>query len=63
MDSLDPSALQVVRGLLLLAMLFVLREFASGALKKAGEEFWVWARRRRTSGHGARRNPNDHWRS
>jgi len=33
----------------MLALVFVLREFASGALKKAGEEFWVWARRRRSS--------------
>jgi hypothetical protein len=39
MESLDPSALQVVGGVLTLAVLFVLREFASGALKKAGEEF------------------------
>ena len=41
MDSLDPSALQLVGGVLTLAVLFVLHEFASGALKKAGEEFWV----------------------
>ena len=33
----------------MLALVFVLRDFASGALKKAGEEFWVWARRRRSS--------------
>jgi hypothetical protein len=59
MDSLDPSALQVVGGILLLAVLFIIREFASGALKKAGEEFWVWSRRRRSDGQGARSDPND----
>src|SRR4051812_17256754 len=59
MDSLDPAALQLVGGFLTLAVLFVLREFASGALKKAGEEFWVWVRRQRPSGHAARRNPHD----
>src|SRR5215207_3961308 len=59
MDSLDPSALQVVGGFLTLVVLFVLREFASGALKKAGEEFWVWARRRRSGGQVARRDLND----
>ncbi len=32
MDSLDPSAPQVVGGFLVLAGLFVLREFESGAL-------------------------------
>ena len=47
MDSFDPSALQVVGGLLGLAGLFVLREFAAGALKEAGKEFWGWARGRR----------------
>src|SRR5688572_7784393 len=59
MDSLDPSAFQVVGGLLLFAMLFVIREFASGALKKAGEEFWVWARRRRSGGEGVGSDPHD----
>lgn len=37
---IDGSALQIVAGLLLLAGLFVLREFASGALRHAGEDFW-----------------------
>ena len=46
MDSLDPSALQVFGGILLLAGLFVLRELVSGALKEAGKELWVWARDR-----------------
>jgi hypothetical protein len=59
MDSLDPSALQVVGGFLLVAGLFVLREFASGALKKAVEVFWVWARRCRVGGQGARSEAND----
>ena len=59
MDSLDPSALQVVGGILMLVVLFVLREFASGALKKAGEEFWVWARRRRSGGQAARSDLHD----
>jgi hypothetical protein len=47
MDSLDPSALQVVGGFLVLAGLFVVREFASAALKEAGKAFWGWARGRR----------------
>jgi hypothetical protein len=44
MGRLDPSALPVVGGALMLVVLFVLREFASRALKTAGEEVWVWAR-------------------
>src|SRR5687768_1868385 len=59
MDLLDPSALQVVGGVLMLVVLFVLREFASGALKKAGEEFWVWARRRGSTGQAARSDSHD----
>lgn len=43
---IDGSALQIVGGLLLLAALFVLREFASGALRQAGEDFWERLRRR-----------------
>jgi predicted metalloprotease len=46
----DLSNVQVVGGFLTLAVLFVIREFASGALKKAGEEFWIWARRRHSGG-------------
>jgi hypothetical protein len=42
----DVSNLQAVGGVVLLAGLFVLREFASGALKEAGKELWVWARDR-----------------
>lgn len=45
---IDGSALQIVGGLLLLAALFVLREFASGALRQAGEDFWERMRRRRS---------------
>src|SRR5215207_2216527 len=59
MDRLDPSTLQVVGGFLTLVVLFVLREFASGALKQAGEEFWVWARRRRSRGQSARSDVDD----
>src|SRR4051794_27221065 len=59
MDSFDPSALQVVGGFLTLAVVFVLREFASGAMTKAGEEFWVSARRRRTRSHAAGRDQHD----
>ena len=50
----DVSTLQLVGELLTLAVLFVLREFASGALKKAGEEFWIWARCRCSGRQGAR---------
>jgi hypothetical protein len=59
MDRLDPSVLQVVGGFLTLVVLFVLREFASGALKKAGEDFWVSTRCRRSGGHEARRGTHD----
>jgi predicted metalloprotease len=45
----DVSHLQIAGGFLVLALVFMLREFASGALKTAGEEFWVWARHRRSS--------------
>jgi hypothetical protein len=47
MDGFDPSALQLVAGFLLLTLLFVVRELASGALKEAGKELWGWTRRRR----------------
>jgi hypothetical protein len=40
----DLSHLQGAGGYLVLAGLFVLREFASGALKEAGKELWTWAR-------------------
>jgi hypothetical protein len=42
----DLSNLQVVGGLLVLAGLFVLGEIASGALKEAGKDLWVWAKSR-----------------
>ena len=35
-----PSALQAAGGLALLLLLFVLREFLSGALREAGKEAW-----------------------
>ena len=50
----DLSNLQVVCGYLLLAGLFVLREVASGALKEAGKELWVWARGKRLGRHRRR---------
>jgi hypothetical protein len=53
MGSIEVSELQVIGGVLMLAALFVLREFASGALKKAGEEFWLWLRRGRAGGTAA----------
>ena len=46
MDSLDPSALQVVGGFLMLAGLFVLREIVCGALKEVGKDLWAWAKNR-----------------
>ena len=49
MDSLDPSALQVVGGFLLLAGLFVLREVVSGAMKEAGKDLWGWVKSRRST--------------
>ena len=52
MDGLEPSAFQVVAGFVLLAALFVVRELASGALKEAGKELWVAAKRRRDPTRG-----------
>ncbi len=46
MDRLDGSPAQVAGGLLLLGILFVLRELASDALREAGEELQAWGRRR-----------------
>lgn len=48
MDAIEPSALQVIGGFLMLAGLFVLREIMSGAMKEAGKELWAWARKRRS---------------
>ena len=45
----DLSHLQVVGGFLLFAGLFVLKEVASGALKEAGRELWVWVKSRCTA--------------
>ena len=47
-----PSALQVAGGLVLLLLLFVLREFAAGALREAGKDAWARLRRRRPRGRG-----------
>jgi hypothetical protein len=52
MDAFDPAALQVVGRWLMLALLFVLREVASGALKEAGKELWAGTRQRREAGPG-----------
>jgi hypothetical protein len=59
MDALDVSELQVIGGVLMLVALFVLREFASGALKKAGEEFWLWVRRGRSGRQAAGTEASD----
>jgi predicted metalloprotease len=62
----DLSHLHVVGGLLTLAVVFLIREFASEALKKAGEEVWIWARCRHSGRQGARSEvidgaePGDH---
>lgn len=47
MDGLDGSPAQVIGGALLLVLLFVVREFVSGALRQAGEDAWVRTRKRR----------------
>ncbi len=47
MDNLDGSPVQIAGGLLMLAFLFALREFAAGALRQAGEDVWGWGKRRR----------------
>ena len=47
MDAWDPPTLQVGGGWLLLAVLFVLREVVSGALKEAGKDIWRRVRQHR----------------
>jgi hypothetical protein len=52
----DVSQLQGVGGSLVLAGLFVLRQFVSGAIKEAGQDAWGWIKtrhsfRRRRSGN------------
>ena len=49
MDTVEQSTLQVVGGFPLLAMLFVVREVAAGALKEAGRELGKWVQLRRRS--------------
>jgi len=44
--------LLVVAGLAGVALLFALREFAAGALRRAGEDSWSWLRRRRRPEEG-----------
>ena len=46
MDSLELSALGRLGGIITLAVLFVLREFTSGALKEVGKKLWGWTRDR-----------------
>jgi hypothetical protein len=60
MESLDPSALQVVGGFLMLAGLFVLREIVSGALKEVGKDLWAWAKNRRSTWRGRAGNGPDY---
>jgi hypothetical protein len=49
----DVSHLPVAGAYLMLAELFLVKEVASGALKEAGKDAWVWARKERS--HGNRR--------
>ena len=46
MDAPEPSAWQVVAGFVMLVVLFVAREVASGALNAAGRDLWAWVKRR-----------------
>ena len=54
MGGLDGSPIEVVGGLLGLALVFALREFLSGALRQAGEDLWEQGRRR-----GKARRPDE----
>ena len=54
MDSFEPSAFGPLGGIITLAVLFVLRELTSGAIKEAGKELWIWARKQ-TAGQAGRR--------
>ncbi len=47
MGGLEGSPVEVAGGLLLLGLLFALREFLSGALREAGEDAWDRRRGRR----------------
>ena len=46
METPEPSAWQVAAGLVMLVVLFVAREVASGALNAAGRDLWAWVKRR-----------------
>ncbi len=54
MDAPEPSAWQVVAGLVMLVVLFVAREVASGALNAAGRDLWAWVKRRAWRRHPCR---------
>jgi hypothetical protein len=54
MDLPEPSSLQPVGGLLLLAGLFVLRELVSGAMREIGRDLWTRVKERRSGEHAAR---------
>jgi hypothetical protein len=60
METLDPSAFQVVGGMLLLVGLFVLREIVSGALKEAGKDLWGWAKMRRSTRRDRKEQGSDY---
>ncbi len=58
MDLPEPSSLQPVGGLLLLAGLFVLRELVSGAMREIGKDLWTRVKGHR-SGERAAGDVND----
>lgn len=50
MDAVEPPSLEPVGGIIMLVVVFLLREIVSGALKEIGKDVWGWVKRRRASG-------------
>lgn len=63
MDTLDPSPVAVVGGLVALVVLFVIREVAAGAFREMGKDLWSRLKRcnpgrcRRSDGGPLHRGP------
>jgi hypothetical protein len=49
MDAIEPPSLEPVGGIVMLVVVFLLRELVSGALKEIGKDMWGWAKGHRAS--------------
>lgn len=46
-DAIEPPSFEPVGGIIMLVVVFLLRELVSGALKEVGKDAWGWAKGRR----------------